>query len=173
MRPFNPLPDHMGSLSTSAIKTLTHGFHTILPRLTHRQTAAIPTKFLLGYPALLPASGGDPDLGFSLRMNDGKNPFSFKANNITVSNQFSAKRIYHHYRITLQNKFWFNPDQVNNRAQGNTEQVLNSNLRLGSSYPETISSKKSDQSKRAHSPSKITSRPKGLIHLASIAGEGK
>ena len=173
MRPFNSLFDHVSSLPTSAIKTLAYRFHSQFPRLAHRQTTAVPAKFFLGNPPLLSASGGNPNLGFSLRMNDRENPFSFKANHITVSDQFSAKRIYHLYQITLQNKFRFNPDEVHNRAQENTQKILNNNLRLTSAYPETISSKKSYQSKRADSPSKITTRPKGLIHLPSIAGEGK
>jgi hypothetical protein len=106
-------------------------------------------------------------------MNDRQNPFSFKSDHITVRNPFGSKWVYNLNNITPQNQFGFNPNKISNSSEYKTRKDLNSNLRSTGANPETISSKKCDQSKRADGPSKISSWPKGLVHQLSIAGERK
>jgi hypothetical protein len=75
--------------------------------------------------------------------------------------------------FATQNKFRSNPDQVRERSQENADANVSNYLRGISAYPDAIRSKKSDQSKSAEGPSKISSGSKSFVHLPSIAGERK
>ena len=173
MHPFNSLFNHVSSLTANAVQTLTHGFHTEFSGFRDRKTTSVPAKFFLGNPSLLTAGGGYPNLGFTFSVNDRKNPLSFKTDDFAVRDQFGAQRVNHFDMFATQNKFRSNPDQVRERSQENADANVSNYLRGISAYPDAIRSKKSDQTKSAEGPSKISSGSKSFVHLPSIAGERK
>ena len=171
MRSLHSLAYQISRLSANAVKTGAHRFHTDVFGIANRKTTSVPTKFFVSDPPLFPGGWSYPYSAFSMSVHNGQTPFSFQFQDIAVRNQVGSKRINNLNYIFFQHHFWFNPNQVNNHSQCRANHQLKRNLRKTICNPKTIYNKQKDQYERATSPYVITSRPKSLIHVSSIAGE--
>ena len=165
--------NHVGSLSTHAVETRTHRFHSHIIGAAHRYASTKPSKFLICNPALLSARRRYPHSAFAASVNDRKTPFSIKFQNIGVGNQFSSQRVNNLNHIIAQDKFWSKPADINQSKENCAERQFVNHLASTLSNPETINSKESDQDNGSTRPSKIAAGSKGFIHHPSIAGERK
>jgi len=173
MGSLHSLADKEGGLSTHAVKTRTHRFHSIAFGFTERKPSSVPSKLFFGNPSLFASSWGHPNPDFSTSVNDGKAPLSFQIQNFSIRNQLGTKWVDNFDNFLSQNKFWPNPNKVDNSPEEETNQKFEKCLCRISANPEAINSKKSYQDHGNASPSEITARPEGFIHKLSIAGEGK
>ena len=173
MNSLDTLSNQVSGLSANAVQTFAHRFHTAISGFREGKTAAVPTKFFISDPTLLSAGGRNPYSSLSPRMNNGKNPLRIKTNHIAVANRLGIKGVDNFDRIFSQNQFRSNPNEVCNSPENKGEHHLKEGLNGASTNPETINGKEGNQYKRGTGISKITTRPKGFIHLPSIAGERK
>lgn len=171
MRSLNSLAYQISRLSTNAVKTGAHRLHTDVFGIANRKTTSVPTKFFVSDPPLFSRGWSYPHSTFSMRVHNGQAPLSFQFQDIAVRNQVGSKRVNNFNHIFFQHHFWFNPNQVDNHSQCRANHQLKRNLSKTFGYPKTIYNKQKDQYERATSPYVITSRPKSLIHVSSIAGE--
>ena len=165
--------NHVGGLSTQAVKALTHGFHSPAFRSTCNVVSPGPAKFLFSYPSLLSARRGYPHSGSAACVNNRQAPLSFQIKHIAVGDQLGSKRIYNFNQISSQYEFWFNPKKVNKDAKYCADKQVADDLKIVFNNPETVNGKERDQYVRNSRPSKVASRSKGFIHQLSIPGEGK
>ena len=173
MQSLNSFANHVGGLSTQTVEARTHRFHSRTFGIAQWNVTAKPSKLLICDPALLSASGGYPHSALTASVNDRKTPLRFKIQNIGVRNQFGSQRINNLNHVSSQNKFWSQPEYINQSNQSRTKRQFE-NLLVGAlRYPETICAKESDQDNGSARPSKVTARSKGFIHHPSIAGERK
>ena len=173
MQSLNSFANHVGGLTTQTVEARTHRFHSRTSGIGKRNTSAKPSKFLICDPALLSARRGYPHSALTASVNDRKTPFGFKIQYIGIRNQFGSKRINNFNYITSQNKFWSQPEDVNQSNEGSTKPQFESRLTGAFRYPEAVYAKKSDQNNGSTSPSEVTAGSKGFIHHPSIAGERK
>lgn len=165
--------NHVGSLSTQAVQTRTHRFHSFVYGSTSRGVSANPAKFLFSDPALFSAGRRYPDFARATSVNDRQTPLSIQLKHVTVGNQFSSKGIDDFDHIISQNEFWFNPKNINNYAENEAKKQLADDLKIVVDNPESVNSKKDNKQVSSTGPSKVASRSKSFIHVLSIAGETK
>ena len=173
MQTFYSFANHVSGLSTQAVKTRAHGFHSTAFRSVCNEVPTGPTKFLFSYPSLLSARGGYPHSGSSASVNNRQTPFSFKVNHITVGDQLGSKRIYNFNHISSQYEFGFNPKKINKNTENCADQQVANDLKIVLNNPDAVNGEERDQYVRSSRPSKVASRSKGFIHHLSIPGEGK
>jgi hypothetical protein len=173
MTSLHAFADNVGRLSTQTIEARTHRFHSFVFGSTTRGISTNPTKLLLRYPSLLSTGWRNPHSRSSTGVNNGKAPLSFQVNHVTVGNRLGSKWIYNLDHIISQDKFGFNPENVNKGAKKDAGNQVANDLKIVFNNPESIDCEKRDQYVRSSRPSKVASRPKGFIHHLSIAGEGK
>ena len=173
MQALNSFANHVGSLTTQAVKARTHRFHSRTLGISEWNAPTKPSEFFISDPALLSARRGHPHSAFTASVNNRKTPFGFKIQNIGIRNQFGSQRINNFNYINSQNKFWSQPEDVNQSNEGSTKPQFESRLTGAFRYPEAVYAKKSDQNNGSTSPSEVTAGSKGFIHHPSIAGERK
>ena len=173
MQTFYSFANHVGGLSTQAVKARTHGFHSTAFSSVCDEVPAGPTKFLFSYPSLLSARGGYPHSSSSASVNNRQTPFSFKVNHITVGDQLGSKRIYNFNHISSQYEFGFNPKKINKNTENCADQQVANDLKIVLNNPDAVNGEERDQYVRSSRPSEVASRSKGFIHHLSIPGEGK
>lgn len=173
MQALNSFANHVGSLTTQAVKARTHRFHSRTLGITEWNAASKPSEFFISDPALLSARRRHPNSALTASMNNRKTPFGFKIQNIGVRNQFGSQRINNFDYITAQHKFWSQPEDVNKSNENGAKRQFEKCLTGTFGYPEAIYAKKNDQNNGSTSPSEVTAGPKGFIHHPSIAGERK
>ena len=173
MGSLHSLADKEGGLSTHAVKTRTHRFHSIAFGFAERKPSSVPSKLFFSNPSLFSSSRGYPNPGFSTGVNDGKAPLSFQIQNFSIRNQLGTKWVNNFDNFLSQNKFWPNPNKVDNSPEEETNQKFEECLCRISANPEAIYSGKSYQNQGNACPGEITARSEGFIHNLSIAGERK
>ena len=173
MNSLDTLSNQVSGLPANAVQTFAHRFHSTISGFREGKTAAVPTKFFISDPALFSAGGRNPYSSLSLGVNNSKNPLRIKAEYIAVGNQLGFKWIDNFDHIFSQNQFRSNPNEVCNSPENKGEHNVKEGLPGARTNPETINGKECNQNKRGTGISKIAARPKGFIHLPSIAGERK
>ena len=173
MQSLHSFANHVCGLTTQTVEAGTHRFHSGGFGATHRHTSAKPSKFLIGYPALLSARRGYPNSAFAANVNDRKTPFGFKIQNIGIRNQFGSKRINNFNHIIAQNKFWSQPEDVDKNTKNCAQHEISNDLNIVTNNPQGVCGKEGNQKIRSARPSEITAGSKGFIHHPSIAGDRK
>ena len=173
MQTLNSFANHVGGLTTQAVKACTHRFHSLTLGSTCGEVSPNPTKFLISNPSLLSTRRGYPHSGSAARVNNSQAPLSFQVKHIAVSNQLSSKGIYNFNHISSQYEFGFYPKKENKNAENCADKQVTDDLKIVFNDPETVDGEKSNQYIRSSRPSKVATRPKGFIHHLIIAGEGK
>lgn len=173
MRSLNSFANHVGSLTTQTVEARTHRFHSHTFGIGQWNAPTKPAKFLICNPALLSTRRGYPHSAFAPSVNDRKTPFGFEFQNIGIRNQFGFQRINNFNLVDSQNKFGFNPKNVNKNAENRAQHEVAQDLNIVADNPKAIRCKEGNQYIRSARPSKVTARSKGFIHHPSIAGERK
>lgn len=173
MQTLNSFANHVGGLTTHAVKARTHRLHSLTFGSTCSVVSTNPAKFFISNPSLLSTGRGYPHSGSAASVNNGQTPLSFQVKHIAVSNQLSSKRIYDFNPISSQYEFGFNPKKENKNAENCADKQVSDDLKIVFNNPETVNGEQSNQYVRSSRPSKVATRPKGFIHHLIIAGEGK
>lgn len=173
MSSLNPLANHVSGLSAHAVEALAHRLHAAFSLRRVWKIASKPSKFFISNPSAFSGRGRYPDFSYAATMNDGENPLRLQLNDIRVWNQFSPNRVNHFNRLITQNKFWSNPNQVSNCAETNTNSHFKSSLHSAINHKDAVYSEENKKKERGTGPNVVTSRPKGFIHIPSIAGDRK
>jgi len=173
VRSLNSFTNHVGGLTADAVEARTHRFRSRISGITKWNTSTKPTEFLFRNPALLSSRRSYPHSARAASMNDCKAPFGFQLQNIAVGNQLSSKWIYNFNRVNSQNKFGFNPKDVDKKTEDGAQHEVAQNLCIVVDNPQAIRGKEGDQYIRSTGPSEVTAGSKGFIHHPSIAGERK
>lgn len=173
MKPFDTLANEIGSLAAETAETRAHCFRIVGSRFGHRHATAIKAKSFVGNPSALTTGWGNPDTGFSTRVNDGQRPLRLKLNDLGVRNPLSLDWVDNMDTIFLQNHFWSNPKQVNGNSQDGAENEIYKSLESVARDDEAIGSEEQNQNKCCTSPNKVASWSKGFSHRIIIAGEAE
>ena len=173
MRSLNSFTNHVGGLTADAVEARTHRFRSRISGITKWNTSTKPTEFLFRNPALLSSRRSYPHSARAASMNDCKAPFGFQLQNIAVGNQLSSKWIYNFNRVNSQNKFGFNPKDVDKKTEDGAQHEVAQNLCIVVDNPQAVRGEECNQYVRSPRPSEVASRSKGFIHHPSIAGERK
>ncbi len=173
MKSFNPFTDHVSSLPADAVKAAAHAFFSPVIAFAGSKTASVPSKLLVGDPTLLSGSWGYPNSGLAIGMNNQKRPLSFKVDDFAVANHLTSNGVNDFNEFGTNDKFGFNPKNVNNHTKGRTGSQFDNCLHRVATYQDAVCTKKNYQYIRTAGPRKIASGAKSFIHHPSIAGETK
>ena len=173
MQTLNSFSNHVGRLSAETVEASAHRFHSRVVGRSGRSVSTDPSKFLLRNPLLLSARRGYPHSAFAASVNYGQAPLRFQIQYVSIRNQFGFNRINNLNQVSLQDKFGFNPQYINQNAKQDTNDQISNDLHVVFNHPESIDGEERNQHVRSTRPGKVTAGSKGFIHQPSIAGERK
>jgi len=170
VKSLQPFPNQVGSLSAQTVEAFTHRLGAARIGWGERDISSVPTVGLVRNPSSLSTRGGNPDRGLASFMQNSEGPLRFEIKNLTVGDRLGSKRIHYFDGVVAKDEFRLDPDSVNDCTQKTRNCQFHHGVETDAHYKDAIGDEERDQHQRSTSPYEVAPGPKGMLHVASIAG---
>jgi len=149
------LSQQLGGNSAVAVEAGTGGTGFAGGPVGAGHLAGSPTVGAVGYPALLPIGGSNPDSGLLACVVNEQSPFCVELSDVTVLDGFGSERVDHNNLIGAENQLGLEPNQVAKSSNCCANQCSNQNVVLLGRIENHLNQEQDVQENGATAPDQI------------------
>ena len=164
-------PNQVGRLSTGTCETFAHGLRISFREFRHGNSASVPSKSLVGYPAPFSCDRGYPNPSRPTTVDNRQRPLRLKVSDISTENHLRSKWIHHRDFRFAKHQLWSYPHRVSEPEQHAADTQFNRRLKSRIAHENAVDCEQHDEHNGHRSPGKVALRPKCRNHDSSITDE--